>query len=303
MTSVASRLPRLLLVGGAGGLVGRSLLPALLPAYSIRSVHRAPAPNETSPVEWIRADVQTDVDWATLLRDVDVVVNVAWYRWAAPEVFHRLSEGLIRLIRTAESAHVGRFIQISVPPAPQRLETGLPYLACKRAVDRALASSDLSYRIIRPTMLFGSGDVLLGVMMRLMRRYPWFPMFGDGEYHVSPISVSDVAEVVVREASGTSVGVLDLGGPERLRYRDLTDRMFRILGKRPRYWRMSPASARRLTGLMVTLGSTLLYPYEVDWLVSDMLGLPAYVGLGRTLQRVDPYLAQLAGGVPLGRSA
>lgn len=303
MTAVASGRPRLLLVGGAGGLVGRSLLPALRPTYSIRSVHRAPAPNEAPPVEWVRADAQADVDWVTLLREVDVVVNVAWYRWTAPDVFRSLSAGLIRLIEAARSLHVARFIQISVPAAPAHLEAGLPYLTYKRAVDQALASSDLSYRIIRPTMLFGPGDVLLGVMMRLMRRYPRFPMFGDGEYHVSPVSVADLAQVVAQEASGSTSGVLDLGGPERFRYRDLTDRMFHLLGKRPRYWSMSASSARRLTRLMVAVGSTLLYPYEVDWLVSDMLGLPAYTGLGRPLQRVDPYLEQLANPAGARREA
>jgi hypothetical protein len=33
-----------------------------------------------------------------------------------------------------------------------------------------------------------------------------------------------------------------------------------------------------------------LYPYEVDWLVSDRLGLPAYDGLDRPLTPVEPYL-------------
>ena len=60
------------------------------------------------------------------------------------------------------------------------------------------------------------------------------------------------------------------------------------------YWRMSGPGARRLTGLLVALGSTLLYPYEVEWLTSDMLGLPAYRGLDTPLHPVGPYLDQLA---------
>jgi hypothetical protein len=143
-------------------------------------------------------------------------------------------------------------------------------------------------------MLFGPGDVLLGVMFRLMRRYPFFPMFGDGAYHVSPIAVSDLAGVLAREADASESGTADLGGPERMTYRDLTDRMFNLLDKRPRYWRLSASGARRLTGFMVAMGSTLLYPYEVEWLMSDMLGLPAYGGLGTPMQRVGPYLEWLA---------
>ncbi len=294
MSAVASPHPRLLLVGGGGGLVGRALLPTLGPTYAIRSVHRSRAANEGAGVEWVPADVRAVRDWRPLLADVDVVINLAWYRWASPDSFESLSRGLVSLIEAAATAGIRRFVHISVPAAPDRMEQDLPYLRCKRAVDRALVSSGLSYRIVRPTMLFGTGDVLLSVMMRLMRRYPWFPMFGDGEYHVSPVAVTDLAEVIRRETESGSSGTVDLGGPERFRYRDLTDRMFLALGKAPRYWRMSPSTARRLTGLLVSLGSTLLYPYEVDWLVSDMLGLPPYEGLDRPLRRVSPHLEGLA---------
>jgi uncharacterized protein YbjT (DUF2867 family) len=276
--------------------VGRSVLPELLPHFRIRSVHRHPASNEGPEVEWVRADVKEVQNWAPFLENVQVVVNVAWYRWESEATFRALRDGLCRLVSAAGEARVRRFVQVSVPAAPASMEANLPYLAYKRGIDAAVASSGLPYRIVRPTMLFGPGDVLLGVMFRIMRRYPFFPMFGDGGYHVSPIAVSDLAEVLRREVQGTENGTLDLGGPERLTYRELTDRMFRALRKRPRYWHLSAAGARRLTGLLVAFGSTTLYPYEVEWLMSDLLGLPPYGGLDRPLRSVAPYLEQLARG-------
>jgi uncharacterized protein YbjT (DUF2867 family) len=294
VTATPGPRPRLLLVGGGGGLVGRAVLPEFLPYYRVRSVHRHPAANESQNVEWIPADVKTLEDWAPLLNDVQLVLNLAWYRWESESTFRALHDGLRRLVDAAVKARVGRFLHVSVPPAPPSMESTLPYLVYKRRVDAAIESSGLSYRIVRPTMLFGQDDVLLGVMMRLMRRYPFFPMFGDGSYHVSPIAVSDLARVLRREAGGLDRGTLDLGGPERLAYRELTDRMFRALGKRPRYWHLSAVGARRLTRLMVAAGSTTLYPYEVEWLMSDMLGLPRYDGLETPLQTVGPYLEALA---------
>lgn len=296
------RKPRLLLVGGAGGFVGRAVLPELLPEYTVRSVHRRPAPNEEGHVEWIRADVAAVSDWSAMMDGVDVVLNLAWYRWESEERFRRLQEGLLGLVKAAAQRGVRRFLHVSVPPASASMEATLPYLFYKRRVDAAVAGSGLSFRILRPTMLFGPGDVLLGVMLRLMRRYPFFPMFGDGRYHVSPIAVADLARVLRREASGSGQGTVDLGGPERLEYRVLTDRMFRALEKKPRYWRLSATGARRLTGLMVALGSTILYPYEVEWLMSDMLGLPPYEGLDSPLINVGAYLDSLvrprAGSMP-----
>jgi uncharacterized protein YbjT (DUF2867 family) len=289
--SVPGGRPRLLLVGGSGGLLGRALLPELAPSFQLRSVHRHPAPAEaTLGTEWIQADIAEVAKWAPLLDSVDVVVNVAWHRYGNARRFRRLHEGLRGLVEASRTAGVRRFVHISVPEAPPDLEAHLPYLAYKRAFDRDLAASGLSYRILRPTMLFGHGDRLLGVMLRLMRRYHRFPMFGDGEYHVSPIAVVDVARAIRLEAQGEAMGTSDLGGPQRFRYRDLTDRMFAMLGRPPRYVRLSPRMSIALGQLVQDLGSTLLYAYEVEWLLSDRLGLAPYEGLDRPLTPVEPYL-------------
>lgn len=283
--------PRLLLVGGAGGLVGRSTLPEILTSFDVRSVHRSEVRVEaTAGVDWRRADIGAVSDWSPILDGVDVVVNLAWHRWGNTTRFRRLERGLEGLLEASQRAGLRRFVHVSVPAAPQQLETSLPYLAYKRRFDEALRASGLSYRIVRPTMLFGRGDRLLGVMLRLMHRYPFFPMFGDGNYHVSPLAVEDLAAILHREALGTEVGTVDAGGPTRYRYRDLTDAMFAFLGKRPRYWRLGPRGSVALARLVQDLGSTLLYAYEVEWLLADMLGLSPYGGLDRALTPVEPYL-------------
>ncbi|MCI4323928.1 MAG: NAD(P)H-binding protein [Thermoplasmata archaeon] len=289
--SASGPRPRLLVVGGTGGLVGRAVLAELGSEFQIRSIHRHEVAAESAAsVEWIRADVRTLASWGPALEGVDAVLNLAWYRWSSESNFRQLRDGLGRLIADADAAGVPRFVHVSVPDAPERLERGLPYLRYKREIDRQLTESGLSSRIVRPTMLYGPGDRLIGPMLRLMRRYRRFPMFGDGRYHVSPLSASDLGRILRRELHGSTRGSSDLGGPQRYEYRQLTDRMFAALGRPPRYWPMSARSAHRLTGLLVALGSTLLYPYEVDWLVSDRLGVPAYEGLDRPLESVEPYL-------------
>jgi NADH dehydrogenase len=284
-----------LLAGGGGGLVGRAVSAELARDHEIRSVHRHRAPNEPGlGVRWVPGDITGPVDWDGLLDGVDVVVNLAWYRWGSERRFRRLYEGLRRLLEASVRRRVPRFLQLSVPAAPVTLETGIPYLTYKRRFDRELAESGLSYAILRPTMMFGERDVLLGVMMRTIHRYPFFLMFGDGNYRLSPIAAADVARIVRRFSMNEETGTFTLGGPVAYRYHDLTDQMFRLLGKRPRYWRLRPMGSRRLAWLLQGLGSTLLYEYEVEWLLSDMLAPPAYEGLDRPLERVEPYLAAQA---------
>jgi uncharacterized protein YbjT (DUF2867 family) len=282
--------PRLLLVGGGGGLVGRHLVAEFARQYRIRSVHRHPTSHEGPDVEWVPGDAATISDWRPLLEGVEVVINVAWYRHGSLRVFRPLAEGLLRLIGAAEAAEVPRFLHVSVPDAPAHLETGLPYLSEKRRVDRALERSRLSYAIVRPTMLFGPRDKLLTVMLRTMHRYHRFPMFGDGEYHLSPISVRDLARILRREAELEERHNVTAGGPVRWRYRSLTDEMFERLGLPQRYLRFSARGAVRLARFLETIGSTLLYAYEVEWLLSDHLGLPPYEGLPEPLEPVEPFL-------------
>jgi uncharacterized protein YbjT (DUF2867 family) len=292
MIGSAARGRRLLVVGGTSGFVGRAVRREFAPDWQIRSLHRAEDSEEVrTGVEWVRGDAASVPDWGPLLAGVDLVVNLAWYRYGSDRRFRPLTEGLVRLVRAAEQHGSPRFVQVSVPDAPEALETGLPYLVRKREVDRAVASSTLPYAILRPTMLYGPGDKLLSVMMRTMARYHRFPMFGDGAYHVSPVAVADLARAIRREAERAPRAIVPMGGPVRWRYTELTAVLFRALGLRERYVRFSPRGAVRLARLLEMLGSSLLYAYEVEWLLSDRLGLPPYEGLGQDLADVRPFLA------------
>lgn len=292
---------RLLLVGGGGGFVGRAVLRAFAPDWTLRSLHRHPVPEERERgVEWIAGDASTVIDWNPLLKDVDLVINLAWYRTGSDRRFRPLAAGLMKLVASSEANGVRRFLQVSVPDAPPTLESELPYLVRKREVDRALAESRLDHTIVRPTMLFGPGDKMLTVMLRTMARYRRFPLFGDGAYHVSPLAVTDLARILRRESERTGRATVSVGGPTRWVYRDLTDRMFGALGIPPRYFRLSRQGSVRLARWLEAFGSSLLYAYEVDWLLSDRLGLPPYEGLPATLEDVRPFLdaeaARLRGG-------
>ncbi len=305
MTAGPADRPVLLVVGGCTGLVGRAVLREFARDHRIRSVHRRISDAEADAgVEGRVADVGRVEDWAPYLEGVDTVLTLAWYRQARRRRFVRLADGLVRLVRDAERSGVRRFVHVSVPDAPERLERDLPYLAEKRRVDRAVEASGLSYAIVRPTMLFDRGDRLLTVMLRTIARYHRFPMFGDGEYHLSPIATSDLASVLRRERDRGGRTNVVVGGPRRWRYRDLTDRLFLALGREPRYFRLSGSNSVRLARFLETIGSTLLYAYEVEWLLADLLGLDPYVGLDRPLREVEPFVEEevrrLAGGRPLG---
>lgn len=282
---------RVLLVGGGGGLLGRALLPELADRFEVRSVHRHLVPLEaTAGVEFVPGDVQTLRQWGPLLEDVDAVVNVTWYRYGNTTRFRRLYEGLHALLEESKARRIDRFIHVSVPAAPPNLEANLPYLRFKRKFDAELLASGLSVWIPRPTMMFAPGDRLLTVLLRLAHRYGRLPLFAGGHSHLSPVAASDVARAIAGSVDGTNVGPQDLGGPVRYEYRELTELLFRALGRPARYLSLGRRGSLAVAQLVQDLGSELIYAYEVEWLLADLLGLPPYDAFVAPPQRVERFI-------------
>ena len=74
----------------------------------------------------------------------------------------------------------------------------LPYLRGKGQVEEMRKDTGIPYAIIRPTLVFGKGDLLLNNMAWALR---CFPVFGRGDYPVQPIYAGDLAAQAVDAGS------------------------------------------------------------------------------------------------------
>ena len=50
----------------------------------------------------------------------------------------------------------------------------------------------IAYVIIRPTLVFGTGDLLPNNMAWVLRRFTVFPVYGNGDYAVQPVYAEDL---------------------------------------------------------------------------------------------------------------
>ena len=71
------------------------------------------------------------------------------------------------------------------------------------------------HAIIRPTLVFGVGDLLLNNMARALRRFPVFPVYGNGDYTVQPVYVEDFAAQAVEAGPRGEKSSLSLPGRTR----------------------------------------------------------------------------------------
>ena len=106
--------------------------------------------------------------------------------------FDNAVENSKKLFIAAKKAGVERIVHISVSnPSP---DSPLPYFKGKWQVEDELKKIGIPYAIIRPTLIFGPNDLLLNNIAWALRRFPLFPIYGNGDYPVQPIYAEDVAE-------------------------------------------------------------------------------------------------------------
>jgi len=205
------------------------------------------------------------------LRGADVLYNTYWVRFNHGGFTHALAvENTLKLFAAAKSAGVPRVVHISITNPSE--DSDLEYFSGKARLERELMSSGLAYSVLRPTVLFGSEDILVNSIAWALRRLPWFGVFGDGQYRLQPIYVDDLAELAVREGRSSQNSVIDAIGPETFTFRGLVEMIGAIIGKPRRIISVSPGLgylAARAIGKMV--GDVFLTREEIDGLMRNLL--------------------------------
>jgi len=221
-----------ILVTGATGYVGGRLVPRLLESgYQVRCLVRDKSRFRghewQNQVEVVEADV---LDPATLPPALENV-STAYY------LIHGVQGGKVdperdktaarNFIEAAENANVERIIYLGELADPD--EKLSPYLRSRLETGDILRSGSIPTTEFRSGMIVGSGSALFEMVRYLAEREPvmicprWFYTLAQ------PISIRNaldylVAALDVPESLGK---VIEIGGPTRLRYADMLERIRR----------------------------------------------------------------------------
>ena len=244
--------PNLAVVTGAfsytGGYVARRLLGQGVP---VRTLSRRPAGGhplgglvETAPLDFSDPD-----GLRRAMEGADVLYNTYWIRFAhGRTTFDRAVENTRTLFKAAKRAGVQRVVHFSVSNVSS--ESGLPYFRGKAQVEDMLKGLGVPYAVIRPTLVFGDGDLLLNNMAWALRRFPVFPVYGNGDYPVQPIYAEDLAAQAVEAGSQSESSVADAAGPDTFSFEALLRLLASAMGVRARLVRTPPPAGLALTRLV-----------------------------------------------------
>ena len=173
------------------------------------------------------------------LRGADVLYNTYWVRFRHGRMgFGEAIANTRTLVGAAVEAGVRKIVHISVsnPSADSHLD----YYAGKARTEDIVRGSGLQWAIVRPTLVFGTGDILINNIAWLLRRMPMFVIPGHGTYRVQPVAAEDVAEIATWAAEQTDNITLDAAGPDRVTYAELVEGIAIAVGRRPHLVVMPP---------------------------------------------------------------
>jgi uncharacterized protein YbjT (DUF2867 family) len=261
-------------VTGAFGYSGRYITRLLLErGVKVRTLTGHPnRPNPfAKPIEVAPFNFDRPHELVRSLDGAGTLFNTYWIRFPRGALtFERAIGNVKALIDAAVRAGVRRFVHISITNASA--DSSSPYFHGKGLLEQYLKASGLSYAILRPAVIFGSEDILLHNIAWMLRRFPIFLIPGDGNYHVQPVLVEDLARLAVDAADERSNLAMDAVGPERFTFNELVALLSRTVASKSWIFHVSPLVElyfAKLFGLL-TGDVTLTYD-EIRGLMADLL--------------------------------
>lgn len=253
-----------------GSFIARRLLES---GEAVKTLSRRPDPSHplASDVAFGALRFDDEAALAEELRGATTLYNTFWIRfprgdatWASVIANTRV------LLRAARRAEVRRLVHVSVSNPSET--SPLPYFRHKAIAERLVRDSGLSHAIVRPTLVFGEGDILLNNIAWALRRFPLFVVPTGGGHRVQPVAALDVARIAVEAAGRTDDVALDAAGPDVWTFERLVAEIRQAVGSRTRVIRGPATLSLLLAGAVGrAVGDVMLTRQELRGLRDDLL--------------------------------
>ena len=227
----------MLLLTGATGLVGSTLLPRLLAEGThVRCLVRDPRRlgAQRVRVQIALGDLTDPPSFRNALRGVQTVVHLAASIRDQPRGSIEELDGIAtwRMVEAAERQGVERFVFFSALGASTHHRTRL--LRAKALAEQAVREADLHSIVFAPSIVYAPGDPWLTLLERLAL-LPVMPLSGRGRAPFQPIWAEDVAGCVIatlRSSDAKPHERYELAGPDTLSHEEIVRTVLRSLGRR-----------------------------------------------------------------------
>ncbi len=263
------------LVAGASGFVGRRLCPALEAAgHEVRAMTRRPE-RYTGAGTAVGADVDDADSLAGALSGCDAAYYLVHSLDRADFEEHDARAGQT-FGRAAADAGTARIVYLGGLGDDREVLSA--HLRSRRQVERLLGAAGVPVTALRAGIIVGHGGISWEMTRQLVEHLPVMVTPRWVRTRTQPIAVADVVRylVGVLEVEESAGRVIDIGGPEVLRYLDMLRRVAALEGRRMAVLPvplLSPQLSSRwlslVTDVDVTTGRALIDSMSNEVVVRD----------------------------------
>jgi len=218
-------------VFGASGTVGRPLLAELTREHDVVAVSRAQR-DEASGVTWKTADATDRGSVARALEGAEVVYYLV-HSLGRPDFEAEDLKAAETTAREAERASIKQLVYLGgLGDDSPDLST---HLRSRRETGKRLSSTTVPVTTLRAAMVVGRGSAAFETIVALVNRLPAMVTPRWVSTRTQPVALPDVVAYLSGVCGlDAALGAdYDVGGPEVMTYREMIERIARLLGKRP----------------------------------------------------------------------
>ncbi len=264
------------LVTGAFGFSGRSIARQLLArGIAVRTLTDHPPrgrdPEIARAIEAFPYAFDEPGQLEKSFEGVHTFYNTYWVRFDhGTSTYVRAISNTRALFQAAKRAGVQRIVHTSI--ANPGAAPDLAYYSGKLELERDLEALGLPFAILRPTVLFGQGGILINNIAWLLRHLPVFAVAGSGAYRLQPVHVDDMARLALLAAERSDDYRIDAVGPEVYSFVDLVRLIRDAIGARTWIVRVPLSVGYALArGLGLLLRDALITRAELVGLERELL--------------------------------
>ena len=222
------------LVTGGTGVVGNGVIPELLAAgHHVRLMSRSASKQSSAwpeTVTCINGDVTDPDSIRGAADDCDAVIHITGIvDEQPPEItFEKVNiAGTANIVAEAARAGVQRLIFVSSLGADRG---DSPYHKSKLEAEKIVAGFPREWIIVRPGHVFGPGDEMISMVLKMVRTSPVVPAVGVGQHRFQPIWYQDFGKGLAACVDHPNLAgqTLDVAGDDVLTVADLLRKLSKL---------------------------------------------------------------------------
>ncbi len=216
-----SSISRGIVVTGANGFVGKNLRNFLHKnKIKVLGISRKNFRKHASEVK-ITSTNLLEPKLQTKLKNYDALVHLIGTGRRSPKsMFEEINLNLTKnVIKACKNAGIKKIIFISGLGVSRSNKSD--YFISKYKAEQEIINSGLDYTIFRASYIIGKTDYLTKTLSKQMKK-GIIIIPGSGKYRLQPISVADVAKIILEAINEKkfSKKILDLVGPQKISFED-----------------------------------------------------------------------------------